>query len=112
MFILARGGATYARLKFRAGPGGAVLLPIQIDWGSWPLCLDDPTLSVDSLVAYWQREYATNFDPDPGPWFPSLEQNLSPEDREILEWEALWHEQESLLEKSNDRPCRVDNIQP
>ena len=28
MFILAKGGATYARLKFTVGPGGSLLLPV------------------------------------------------------------------------------------
>jgi proteasome lid subunit RPN8/RPN11 len=32
MFILARGGQTYARLHFSAGPGGALLLPVEIDF--------------------------------------------------------------------------------
>jgi hypothetical protein len=32
MFILARGGATYCRLRFRAGPGGTFEIPVQIDF--------------------------------------------------------------------------------
>lgn len=32
MFILARGGATYARLQFNVGPGGALLLPVEVDY--------------------------------------------------------------------------------
>ena len=32
MFILARGGKTYARLRFRAGPGGALELPVEVDF--------------------------------------------------------------------------------
>ena len=32
MFILARGGATYARLRFNAGPGGEILLPVGVRW--------------------------------------------------------------------------------
>lgn len=34
MAILARNDATYARLAFRAGPGGAVELPVAVDFGS------------------------------------------------------------------------------
>ncbi len=34
MFILARGGETYCRLRFRAGPGGAFELPVQVDFQS------------------------------------------------------------------------------
>ena len=32
MFILAKGGATFARLQFRAGPGGTLQLPVAIEW--------------------------------------------------------------------------------
>lgn len=32
MFILARGGATYARLRFNAGPGGTMELPVEVDF--------------------------------------------------------------------------------
>ena len=32
MFIVARGGATYARLRFNAGPGGEILLPVNVRW--------------------------------------------------------------------------------
>lgn len=44
MFILARGGQTYARLRFKAGPSGSLVLPVEIDfaqpfpcseWGAW-----------------------------------------------------------------------------
>lgn len=33
MFILAHGGATYARLRFRAGPGGQLRIPVEVDYG-------------------------------------------------------------------------------
>ncbi len=33
MFILAQGGATYARLRFSAGPGGEVELPVDVHYG-------------------------------------------------------------------------------
>ncbi|MFO0812029.1 MAG: hypothetical protein U0796_02355 [Gemmatales bacterium] len=32
MFILARGGQTYARLRFHAGPAGDILLPVEISY--------------------------------------------------------------------------------
>lgn len=32
MFILARGGATYARLRFSIGPGGDLLIPVSVDY--------------------------------------------------------------------------------
>ncbi|MCI0361662.1 MAG: hypothetical protein L0211_24525 [Planctomycetaceae bacterium] len=44
MFILACGGQTYARLRFKAGPSGSLVLPVEVDfsqpfpsseWGAW-----------------------------------------------------------------------------
>jgi proteasome lid subunit RPN8/RPN11 len=32
MFIMARGGQTYARLRLAAGPGGQMLIPIGVQW--------------------------------------------------------------------------------
>ncbi len=31
MFILAKGGETYARMRFNVGPGGQAMLPVQVD---------------------------------------------------------------------------------
>jgi proteasome lid subunit RPN8/RPN11 len=48
MFILARGGETYCRLRFRAGPGGAFEIPVQVDFdGSF----------AGSNFEDWAREY-------------------------------------------------------
>src|SRR3954449_8635457 len=33
MFILARGGQTYARLRFNVGPGADVNLPVEVEYG-------------------------------------------------------------------------------
>jgi proteasome lid subunit RPN8/RPN11 len=32
MFILARGGKTYCRLRFNVGPGASVVIPVQVDY--------------------------------------------------------------------------------
>jgi proteasome lid subunit RPN8/RPN11 len=32
MFIIARGGETYCRVRFRAGPGGAFEIPVRVDF--------------------------------------------------------------------------------
>jgi hypothetical protein len=46
MAIVARGGATYARLSFHVGPGGALVIPVGVDytrsfdgadWDAWKL---------------------------------------------------------------------------
>jgi hypothetical protein len=48
MFILARGGRSYARLRFHVGPGGDLDLPVQVDY----------TRSfVGSDHATWRGEY-------------------------------------------------------
>jgi hypothetical protein len=51
MFILARGGQTYARLEFHVGPGGCLLLPVQVDYTR-------PFAAADH--AAWREEYSAN----------------------------------------------------
>ena len=51
MFILACGGATYARLRFNVGPGGEVLLPVEVDYRR-------PFAASDWIL--WEREYVVN----------------------------------------------------
>jgi proteasome lid subunit RPN8/RPN11 len=48
MFILARGGQTYARLRLNAGPGGDLVLPVEVDF-SQPF----PA----AAQAAWEQEY-------------------------------------------------------
>lgn len=48
MAIVARGGATYARLSWHIGPGGAWRIPVEVDF-SRPFAGSDP--------AAWQAEY-------------------------------------------------------
>ena len=51
MFILAQGGQTYARLRFNVGPGGAIEIPVQVDFQRvFPAA--DPE--------GWDREYINN----------------------------------------------------
>jgi hypothetical protein len=51
MFILARGGESYARLRFNVGPGGSLTLPVEIDY-RWAFGPSDHDA--------WQEEYAAN----------------------------------------------------
>ncbi len=51
MFILARGGETYARLRFNAGPGGDMIIPVRVDYSG-------PFLGTDHET--WAREYDRN----------------------------------------------------
>jgi len=48
LFILARGGQTYARLQFHVGPGGSLLIPVTVDY-SRPFAASDHEA--------WQNEY-------------------------------------------------------
>jgi hypothetical protein len=56
MFILARGGQTYARLRFNAGPGGALIVPVEIDFRR-------PFAAADR--AAWNAEYAQSVVTEP-----------------------------------------------
>lgn len=49
MAILAQGGESYARLRFNAGPGGELLLPVEMDFTT--------TFSAANPAA-WKEEYA------------------------------------------------------
>jgi hypothetical protein len=51
MFILARGGQTYARLEFHVGPGGGLLLPVEVDYTR-------PFPATDQ--AAWHEEYVAS----------------------------------------------------
>ena len=53
MLILANGGKVYARLRFNVGPGGEVLIPVEVDYGC-EFAASDPEA--------WELEYQTNID--------------------------------------------------
>ena len=57
MFILARGGQTYARLRFNLGPGGDITIPVSVDY--------DRRFAASDFDG-WIQEYAANLiDEDP-----------------------------------------------
>ena len=51
MFIVARGGQSYARLRFSVGPGGQVVIPVEVDY-SQPFS--------QSNQEAWELEYKAN----------------------------------------------------
>jgi hypothetical protein len=53
MFILARDGSTYARLRFGVGPGGEMVVPVEIDW-------QQPFAGSDHEA--WEAEYQANIE--------------------------------------------------
>lgn len=56
MFILAKGGRTYARIRFHAGPGGEMEIPVAIDYTA-------PFAGSDQDA--WEREYTAHIHPEP-----------------------------------------------
>ena len=54
MFILARGGPTYARLQFGCGPGASLRIPVHLEYAA-PFPASDRQL--------WQQEYAACVQP-------------------------------------------------
>jgi hypothetical protein len=61
MGILARTGRTYARLRFRAGPGGAIDIHTGVDWSTWPAYAQSLDLFED--LDRWQSEYLRLVEP-------------------------------------------------
>jgi len=57
MFILARTGKTSARLRFNVGPGGQLLVPVQVDYSQPFEASDQKT---------WEAEYEANIKPEAG----------------------------------------------
>jgi hypothetical protein len=96
MFIVARGGQTYARLRFNAGPGGQMVIPVGIRW-------DLPIGDLDE--AGWMDEYAekVNILDDLAEWWnePAPKQGArletpSTEDAHKCAIDVPWPEEEVL----------------
>jgi hypothetical protein len=64
MAIVARGGASYARLSFSAGPGGDVMIPMVVDWGALPQEIQNREGSLDELFGGWLDEYGSRIFPE------------------------------------------------
>jgi hypothetical protein len=61
MGILGRTGRTYARVRFRAGPGGAMDLATGVDWSAWPAYAQSLDLFED--LDRWEKEFLQLVDP-------------------------------------------------
>jgi hypothetical protein len=87
MFILACGGQTYARLRFRSGPGGALVLPVEVDFS-------EPFSASDWMA--WDAEYAEAVMPEPILLQPQGKQHLGSAPAEMIapalteEWRYVW----------------------
>src|SRR4051812_48645696 len=91
MFILSRTGRTYARLSFAAGPGGALLLPVTVDWDAWPRVVLEQPAELANLLAAWAAEFEQNVQPEER--WPRLNGGGAPD---ALAWE--WGLSEQLDE--------------
>ena len=116
MFVVAKGGKSYARLRFSVGPGGQVVIPVEVDY-SQPFGQSDREA--------WEVEYKTNIKADkcddtfgsqadlglvedisgyscPDDWLEELEA-MEPEERSLIMSELaarpdLWEESEVYCE--------------
>ena len=115
MFILARGGESFARLRFNVGPSGHAVVPVEIDYGQ-----EFEGSDADA----WEAEYEANvyagkedftglafgFDDEddmasgayPSDWLTDLE-SMEPEERQLVLSELsarsdLWEETEDTDE--------------
>ena len=61
MFVIGRGGKTYARLRFNVGPKGEAVIPVELDYGRQFGPTDHEA---------WQEEYLSNIKADT--WFSSF----------------------------------------
>jgi len=74
MAIVARGGASYARLSFSAGPGGSAIIPIEVDWQRMSQDLVEREGKLDELFSGWMDEYGSRIFPEE--WLPMQQVTL------------------------------------
>jgi hypothetical protein len=92
MFILAKGGQTYARLHFNTGPGGHLLIPVMVDY-SQPFEGSDHPGWEDEYDAHIQPLMATKGS-------PRADMGLDFGDRWLEEMER--HEQQRSMELAEE----------
>jgi len=112
MFIIARGGKSYARLSFNVGPGGQVVIPVEVDY-SLPFGPSDQeaweveyeaSIEVSKCYGVFGGQHHAGFAEDiagyscPDDWLDELEA-MEPEERRLIMGELaarpdLWEESE------------------
>lgn len=63
MFIIARSGEIYARLRVNGGPGAEVMIPVRIDWPSWPRLAYETADALPEMIRLWADEYLQRVHP-------------------------------------------------
>jgi proteasome lid subunit RPN8/RPN11 len=92
MFILARSGHSYARLRFNIGPGGEAELPVKVDYSR--------SFGPSAFEA-WEAEYRVNVKIDPG--FVELDRRVKSLDEDPWDRQAFideWLEDMEAMEYS------------
>ncbi len=84
MAIVARNGASYARLAFSAGPGGEAVIPIEVDWDRLPADLLRHEGSLDDLISQWMDEYGEKIHPAASPMTLADRFSFNVEDRDVF----------------------------
>jgi hypothetical protein len=74
MFILAREGQSYARLRFNVGPGGAMKISVDVDYGRHFAGCDRDA---------WEQEYLANVNPTASPQTSVAGKMLGQADRRL-----------------------------
>lgn len=92
MFILAEGGQSYARLAFHAGPGGALEIPVEVDF-------QEPFAGSNQET--WEAEYRANVEREAplrseptgrDAWLSNQEQ----ERWQDTAWDSWWEPEEEI----------------
>ncbi|MHC4638313.1 MAG: hypothetical protein ACYTBP_15270 [Planctomycetota bacterium] len=114
MFVVAQNNNTYARLSFNVGPGGQVLIPVEIDYGQdfgpsdhelWDAEYDANVKTIDWLSDRTNKVTNSSKDDLSGYAFPydflDEFEKMEPEERQIIldelaERPELWDEKEVM----------------
>jgi hypothetical protein len=108
MFILSRTGRTYARLAFSAGPGGSLLLPVQVDWEAWPQAVLEQPEALAPLLVAWAAEFDQNVQPMALP-LPDPRRGINPHLADEPDWPELdeLYEIQALREQGDEQFIRL-----
>jgi len=100
MVIVARGGASYVRLAFTAGPGGHVEIPLEVDWERFAQDLLENEGKLDELFSSWMDEYGRNIHRRPELWIPDVDVTTPAGSRVVLPPHDAWDMLDDLYDQS------------